>query len=77
MSKRKIYLVECKQIRRKKIAVVADDKENAGRLTDDLLNYGKIDFSWCSRYSEDFEVEGEITAAEAEQYRQYKYEDII
>lgn len=77
MSKRKIYLVECKQIRRKKIAVIVDDENDAANLTDDLLNYGKINFDWCSRYGEDFKVEGEITAAEAEQYRQYKYEDII
>lgn len=77
MSKRKIYLVECMQIRRKKIAVIADDENDAAHLADDLLNYGKIDFDWCSQYNEDFKVEGEITAAEAEQYRQYKYEDII
>lgn len=77
MSKRKIYLVECMQIRRKKIAVIADDENDAAHLADDLLNYSKIDFDWCSQYNEDFKVEGEITAAEAEQYRQYKYEDII
>ena len=77
MSKRKIYLVECMQIRRKKIAVIVGDENDAAHLADDLLNYGKIDFDWCSRYNEDFKVEGEITAAEAEQYRQYKYEDII
>lgn len=77
MSKRKIYLVECKQIKTKKIAIIADDENDAGNIADDLLNYGVLDFESNFAYREDFEVMNELTEQEALRYKQYKYEDII
>lgn len=77
MSKRKIYLVECKQIKTKKIAIIADDENDAGNIADDLLNYGVLDFESNFAYREDFEVRNELTEQEALRYKQYKYEDII
>lgn len=77
MSKRKIYLVECKQINTKKIAIIADDENDAGNIADGLLNYGVLDFESNFAYHEDFEVRNELTEQEALRYKKYKYEDII
>lgn len=75
--KKRIYLVECQQIKTKKIAIIADDKNEAGNIADDLLNYGVLDFESNFAYREDFEVKNELAEKEALQYKQYKYEDII
>ena len=77
MSKRKIYLVECEQIKTKKVAIVTDNENDAGNIADDLLNYGVLDFESNFAYREDFEVKNELTEKEALRYKQYKYEDII
>lgn len=54
--KKRIYSVECKQVRKKIISIEAEDENEAGNIVDDMLSWGEIDFNTNSSYKEDFNI---------------------